>query len=52
MMDSMKVFSHDAMRALIDPLRKSEGIRRFLRGMIYGRSANYYLRGQTKKAGM
>jgi hypothetical protein len=52
MMDSMKVFSHDAMCALIDPLRKSEGIRRFLRGMIYGRSANYYLRGQTKKAGM
>jgi len=52
LMDSMKVFSHDAMRALIDPLRKSESVRRFLRGLIYGRNANYYLRGQTKKAGM
>ncbi len=44
--------AHDAMRAVIDPLRKSESIRRFLRGLIYGRKANYYLEGQAKKAGM
>ena len=50
--DSMKVFSHDAMRVVLDPLRKSENIRRVLRGLIYGRKANYYLEGQTKKAGM
>jgi hypothetical protein len=52
MLDSLKVFSHDAMRAILDPLRKSENIRRLLRGLIYGRSTNYYLEGQTKKAGM
>jgi hypothetical protein len=51
-LDSMKVFSHDAMRAVLDPLRKSENIRRFLRRLIYGPGANYYLEDQTKKAGM
>ncbi len=51
-LDLMKVFVHDAMRAVIDPLRKSENIRRILRGLIYGRKANYYLEGQAKKAGM
>ena len=51
-MDSLKVFSHDAMRAVLDPLRKSESIRRLLRGLIYGRGADYYLEGQKKKAGM
>ena len=51
-LDALKVMAHDALRALLDPLRKSESIRRFLRGLIYGRSANYYLEGQAKKAGM
>jgi D-lyxose ketol-isomerase len=51
-MDSLKVFSHDAMRAVLDPLRKSENVRRLLRGLIYGRGANYFLEGQKKKAGM
>jgi D-lyxose ketol-isomerase len=51
-LDAAKVFAHDAMRAAIDPIRKSEGARRFLRGLIYGRKANYYLEGQTTKAGM
>jgi hypothetical protein len=37
---------------VIDPIRKSEGARRFLRGLIYGKKANYYLEGQTTKAGM
>lgn len=41
--DGLKVFAHDAMRAAIDPLRKSEPVRRLLRGLIYGRKANYYL---------
>lgn len=40
--DAAKVFAHDAMRAVIDPLRKSEAARRMLRGLIYGRKANYY----------
>jgi Cupin-like domain len=50
--DSVKVLAHDAMRVVIDPLRKSESMRRVLRGMIYGKKANYYLEGQVKKAGM
>ena len=50
-LDAMKVFAHDAMRAVIDPLRKSEAIRRVLRGMIYGRKANYYYDTKPKQAG-
>lgn len=49
--DAAKVVAHDAMRAVIDPLRKSETARRFLRGMIYGKNANYYLK-DAKKTGM
>jgi hypothetical protein len=41
-MDGAKVFMHDAARAVIDPLRKSEAMRRMLRRLIYGREANYY----------
>ena len=51
-LDAMKVFAHDAMRAVIDPLRKSESIRRVLRGLIYGRKANYYYDTKPKQAGM
>ena len=51
-MDAMKVFAHDAMRALIDPLRKSEILRRVLRGIIYGRKANYYYNTKAKRTGM
>ena len=49
--DAAKVMAHDAMRAVIDPLRKSEAVRRMLRAMIYGKKANYYLEG-AKKPGM
>jgi hypothetical protein len=45
--DALKVFAHDAMRAVIDPIRKSETARKILRGLIYGRRANYYY--ETKK---
>ena len=50
-MDGLKVVAHDAMRAIIDPLRKSESMRRLLRGAIYGRQANYYYGKEEKKAG-
>ncbi len=40
--DAAKVVAHDAMRLVIDPIRKSEGARRMLRGLIYGKKANYY----------
>jgi hypothetical protein len=49
-LDAMKVFAHDAMRAVIDPLRKSETMRRVLRGLIYGKRANYYLNAGKKAA--
>ena len=52
MLDALKVIAHDVMRAVIDPLRKSEKIRRLLRGMIYGRKANYYYETKAKRAGM
>jgi hypothetical protein len=41
-LDCAKVFAHDTARMAIDPLRKSEAARRMLRGLIYGRKANYY----------
>ncbi|MFN0190717.1 MAG: cupin-like domain-containing protein [Aestuariivirga sp.] len=51
MRDALKVACHDAMRAVIDPLRKSEATRRLLRGLIYGRKANYYYDTKPKQAG-
>ena len=50
--DAAKVFAHDAARAVIDPLRKTETARRVLRGLIYGKNANYYLNAQPRKSGM
>ncbi len=49
--DAAKVFAHDAARTVIDPLRKSEALRRLLRGAIYGKNANYYLE-KANKSGM
>jgi hypothetical protein len=49
--DAMKVMTHDMMRMAIEPLRKSEGARRILRRLIYGRNANYYY-GKKAKTGM
>jgi hypothetical protein len=46
--DAVKVFAHDAMRAIIDPLRKSDTLRNGLRGLIFGRKANYYLKTQKR----
>ncbi|HUR42801.1 MAG TPA: cupin-like domain-containing protein [Aestuariivirga sp.] len=51
-LDAAKVFAHDAFRAVVDPLRKSEAIRRTLRGLIYGKKANYYYDTKPKGAGM
>jgi hypothetical protein len=46
-LDAAKVLAHDVMKGAMAPLRKSESLRRFLRGAIYGKDANYYL--QTKQ---
>ena len=48
MADAAKVFAHDVARAIIDPLRRSEKARNLLRGLIYGRKANYYLKNTGK----
>jgi hypothetical protein len=47
-LDAAKVIVHDAMRLVLDPIRKSESARNLLRSLIYGKKANYYL---EKKAG-
>lgn len=51
-LDGGKVFAHDLFRAVVDPLRRSEAIRRTLRGLIYGKKANYYYDTKPKQAGM
>jgi hypothetical protein len=51
-MDAAKVVLHDVIHAVLDPLRKSERTRNFLRGLIYGKQANYYLETKPKEAGM
>ena len=51
-MDAAKVALHDTIHAVLDPLRKSERTRNFLRGLIYGKQANYYLETKPKQAGM
>jgi Cupin-like domain len=50
--DAAKVMAHDAIRVVLDPIRKSEGARNLLRGLIYGKKANYYLDADQPKAGM
>lgn len=47
-MDMMKVMAHDTLRAVIDPIRKSETARKMLRGLIYGKKANYYYETKPK----
>lgn len=47
-MDAAKVIANDLMRAVIDPLRKSEAARKILRRLIYGKKANYYYQAKPK----
>ncbi len=48
-LDAAKVVLHDLTHMVLNPIRKSEGARKMLRALIYGKKANYYL---EKKAGM
>ncbi|MHA1189070.1 MAG: cupin-like domain-containing protein [Alphaproteobacteria bacterium] len=43
-MDGLKVMVWQVSRALLQPLRRTETARRFLRGLIFGRRANYFYR--------
>jgi Cupin-like domain len=47
-LDAAKVYAHDALRLVLDPIRKSASARRALRGLIYGKKANYYLEAKPK----
>jgi len=48
-LDAAKVQIHDIIQAILNPLRKSENIRRILRAIVYGRKANYYLAARPKQ---
>lgn len=40
--DNAKVLAYDTANAVLDPLRRSERTRRFIRQVLFGRKANYY----------
>jgi hypothetical protein len=46
--DGVKVAAYTAARAVVEPLRRSEGMRRRLRAVLFGRKANYYYREKTE----
>jgi hypothetical protein len=48
-LDAAKVLVHDCVHAVLEPLRKSEWMRKTLRGLIYGKKANYYLETGPKQ---
>ncbi len=56
LLDAAKVIAHDAAMLVLNPIRKSEGARRVIRGLIYGKDANYYYnkkpKAQTGQVGM
>lgn len=41
-LDGLKVAAYTAARAAIEPLRRSEAMRRLLRRVVFGEKANYY----------
>jgi hypothetical protein len=49
-LDAAKVVTHDLAKLVMDPIRKSEAARKLLRGLIYGKKANYYLENKAEKA--
>ena len=47
-LDGVKIAAFSAAHALINPLRRSEAMRRRLRGLFFGRKANYYYGGEGR----
>ena len=41
--DRIKAAAYTALRAPLEPLRRSETLRNWIRGLMFGRNANYYL---------
>ncbi len=44
--DAVKAAAYTALRAPLEPLRRSERLRNLIRGALFGRGANYYLAGR------
>jgi hypothetical protein len=45
-LDGLKVAAYTAARSALEPLRRSERMRRLLRAVLFGRKANYYYEAQ------
>jgi hypothetical protein len=48
--DAFKVLAHDVIFTVIDPLRRSNRLRKTIRALIYGRRANYYMEQRNEAA--
>jgi hypothetical protein len=48
-LDAVKLALFRTAHAAVEPLRKSEAMRRFIRSIALGKSANYYYRDRDKK---
>jgi hypothetical protein len=48
LLDTIKVVAYRSGRMAVEPLRRSETMRRRLRGLLFGKSANYYYREERK----
>ena len=46
--DRLKISAFSTARALIEPLRRSERSRRLLRGLFFGKKANYFYNSEKK----
>lgn len=47
--DAVKVGAHDAVRAMLEPLRRNEAGRKGLRQLVFGRRANYFYGRRPEK---
>jgi hypothetical protein len=45
-LDGVKIAAYTAARSALEPLRKSERMRRLLRSVVFGKKANYYYEAQ------
>lgn len=46
--DSVKVAAYTMARAMVEPLRKSDRMRKWMRGALFGDKANYYYKNEAK----
>ena len=48
-LDAVKLALYRSVKALVDPLRKSEQVRALIRKLVLGRKANYFMNDGTKQ---